>query len=171
MRRRVLEHEGRRSALLAADRGALACAQDEEQKRRKPANRGVAGYQAYSGGDERHEDDPGDQRSLAAMPIAVRRERQRADGSSEERHPEDGKRRDELADRIGPGKERGCQNGGERSVERKVVPLHKVAYAAGNQDPRTNLCRLASRGPLWTRLPRGYCFVIAICSRSSAAIM
>ena len=130
---RVLDHERRRAAAFAADRDALAGPEQDQQDRREPPDRVVPGQQPDAGGDHRHEQDAGRQGPPAAEPVAVVGEQQGAGRAGQEGHAEDREGREQPAGRVGFGEEGGRDDGGERSVEGKVIPLDEVADAAGDQ--------------------------------------
>jgi hypothetical protein len=71
VRRRILDHERRRPAVLSADGHTLPSPQQDQQGRGEPPKQAVAGEQADGGGDHRHEQDSGRQRPSAAQPVAV----------------------------------------------------------------------------------------------------
>ena len=60
-------------------------------------------------------------------------EQQGAGRAGQEGHTEDGEGREQPAGGVGFGEERGRQDGGERAVEGKVIPLDEIADAAGYQ--------------------------------------
>jgi hypothetical protein len=99
----------------------------------------VPGQQPDAGGDHRHEQDAGRQRPAAAQPVAVVGEEQGAGRAGQEGHAEDREGREQPADGVGLGEERGRDDGGERPVEGEVVPLHEVADGAGEEGAPSGL--------------------------------
>ena len=128
-----LHAQRHRAAPLAADADPLDQAQQDEQRRRPEAERGVAGQHADERAGDAHQQQGRDQRGLAADPIAEVAEDGRADGAGGEAHGV-GRERGERA-RVGARAReeqmREDQRRG-RPVQEEVVPLDRGADGAGD---------------------------------------
>ena len=135
VRRRILDHERRRPAVLSAGGHALPGPEQDQQDGASHPIQAEPGEHADGGGDHRHEQDAGRQRLPAAESVAVVGEEQGPGRAGDEGHAVDGEGREQRADGVGLGEEHRREDGGERAVQGEVVPLDKVADAAGDQGP------------------------------------
>jgi hypothetical protein len=127
--RRELGQEAGPAAVLPARGETLHAAQEHEQHRRRDADRVITGHQADAEGRQRHQHDHDREHPLATDPVAEWSEEEPTERTHEERDGKHGKRAEQRRSAVGGGKELLGDVGGQKAVDREVVPLDGVADA------------------------------------------
>ena len=121
--RRVLGDVDRRAAVFTTEREALRQTQTDQDDRRDDAGRGIGRQQADEEGADAHQRHGDEEGVFAADDVAEPTEKQRAERAHRETGGEGEQREDEGCRRIDAGEELRRQNGRQRAVDIKVVPL------------------------------------------------
>ena len=126
----------RRAAIFAAERGALADAQEDEQDRREDAGLGVGRQQADGEGRAAHQADGDKEGRLAPDAVAHRAEDDRAQRPEGEADREQGQRGDQRGGRVEPGEEHLGDDRGQAAEDEEVIPFERRPGRRGDDDPR-----------------------------------
>ncbi len=129
--RRVLHQKCRRTADFAARRKALQQAAREQDQRRAEADRRVRGRHGDDERAARHDQNGGGQCRLAARPIAIDADQDRAQRPDHESQAEDQKGVHQSGGGAVVGKKIRADVDGERRVHREVVPFEQIAERCG----------------------------------------
>jgi hypothetical protein len=120
---------------FAAEPNALKQAQQNEQNRRCDADLAVGGEDADEEGAESHDDDRHCEHGLTAKGIAEMPENRGAQGSCEIADAERAEGCNGAQGRVGRRKEQlGEDQSARRAIDQKIVPLHRGADDARNDD-------------------------------------
>ena len=131
---RMLGDVDRRPAIFAAERDALADAQQDEQDRRDDTGARIGRQHADQEGGAAHQADGGEERALAPQPVADHPEDERAQRPEGEAGGEQAERGDQPGGRVEPGEEHLLDGGGEAAEDEKVVPFERGASRGGGDD-------------------------------------
>jgi hypothetical protein len=154
-RRRVLEHDQRRAAPLAAEADALDDAQRNQQDRRPDADLMIGRQQSDAERTEPHHRHGDHQHRLAADAVAEMAEQDAADRAGEKAGRVCAERRQRAGQRIDVREEQAVEDQGRRgAIDQKVVPFddgadrsgkhhggHRPLLAAGRSRCDVNRCR------------------------------
>ena len=125
--RRPLDDVGGGRAPFAAGREALHQPRDDEQQRRRDADRRVGRQEADQHGADRHQRDGDEQRGLAPMRVADAAENDSAERARDEAEPIGEEGREQRGDFIALRKEFSRDDDRHKGVDREIVPLEHVA--------------------------------------------
>jgi hypothetical protein len=123
----VLGHVGGGTAVLAAQGQALQHAKRDQDDRGSHADGGVGGQQADDEGRQAHDQDGDQEGVLASDHVAQAAEHDGAEGTHQEAGRKGEQREDEGRARIQAAEELLGNDGRQRAVQIKVVPLENGA--------------------------------------------